>query len=477
VVRRRPADLVLPAAVVAAITLLTACSASTPPGPASPGRPPAASPAEPGTGQEVPGTGALNEDGQASVASVSCASAGDCSAVGTYTDGSGQPQAFVVSEVHGTWQQAEEVPGLAAVSPQGGAIKSVSCASAGNCSAVGLGGGGGFVVSQTHGTWQRVQRIPGAAMADPTSVSCASAGNCGASGLYVDAAGDTEAFVVSEVNGAWQQAEEVPGTATLNAGGNAVAGSVSCASAGNCSAGGSYQDASGHQQAFVVSEVNGAWQQAEEVPGTATLNAGGIGEIGSVSCASAGNCSASGSYADGSTAQAFVVSEVNGTWQLAEEVPGTAAMNKGNAVINVVSCGSAGNCSAGGSYQDVSGHQQAFVVSEVHGTWRQAEEVPGTATLNAGGNAEVGSVSCASAGNCVAGGFYSDGSGEPVFVAREVNGTWQQAEEVPGSATLGQGMLGGKINSVSCSSVADCVAGGYYSDGPARTQALVITER
>jgi len=30
---------------------------------------------------------------------------------------------------------------------------------------------------------------------------------------------------------------------------------VSCASAGNCSAGGSYTDSSGHQQAFVVRET------------------------------------------------------------------------------------------------------------------------------------------------------------------------------------------------------------------------------
>jgi hypothetical protein len=34
------------------------------------------------------------------------------------------------------------------------------------------------------------------------------------------------------------------------------------ASAGNCAAGGSYQDRSGHQQAFVISQVNGHWRIA-----------------------------------------------------------------------------------------------------------------------------------------------------------------------------------------------------------------------
>jgi hypothetical protein len=32
--------------------------------------------------------------------------------------------------------------------------------------------------------------------------------------------------------------------------------------------------------------------------------------------------------------------------------------------VNSLSCPSAGNCSAGGTYLDGSGHQQAFVVSE-----------------------------------------------------------------------------------------------------------------
>jgi hypothetical protein len=59
----------------------------------------------------------------------------------------------------------------------------------------------------------------------------------------------------SEVGGAWGTAVEVPGTAALNQGGYAEIYSVSCASAGHCSAGGIYVDGSGHQQAFVDSET------------------------------------------------------------------------------------------------------------------------------------------------------------------------------------------------------------------------------
>ncbi len=110
----------------------------------------------------------------------------------------------------------------------------------------------------------------------------------------------------------------------------------------------------------------GTWQKAIEVPGTGALNQGSAAQVGSVSCASAGNCAAGGFYADGSGGQqAFVASEVNGTWHAAIEVPGTATLNQGGlAMIFSVSCAMAGRCAAGGYYQDASGHVQAFVVNE-----------------------------------------------------------------------------------------------------------------
>src|SRR5260370_16528 len=97
------------------------------------------------------------------------------------------------------------------------------------------------------------------------------------------------------------------------------------------------------------------------------------------------------------------------TWRAAIEVPGTGGLNKGGgAAVVSVSCASAGNCAAAGDYKDSSRHHQAFVATERDGAWHAAIEVPGTAALNSLG-AEVASVSCASAGNCAAGGFYTGG--------------------------------------------------------------------
>ena len=225
----------------------------------------------------------------------------------------------------------------------------------------------------------------------------------------------------SVTTGIWSKAEQV--AAALNQGGFAALMSVSCPSAGNCSAGGYYLDSSGNQQAFVVTETNGTWGTAEQVLGIAVQN-GGNGSTVSVSCASAGNCSAGGLYVTNGNQQAFVVTQTNGTWGTAVEVPGTAALNAGGmAGVQSVSCPSAGNCGAGGAYTDSSGHPQAFVVSQANGTWGTAQEVPGTAALNVGGDAAVLSVSCASAGNCSAGGSYRAVPGSNDFQAFVVNET------------------------------------------------------
>ena len=317
----------------------------------------------------------------------------------------------------------------AMVAVAGAAVLCAASLTGARMAAAGTHAAAGARAAASGGTWGTAVEVPGTAalnrggVAGINSVSCASAGNCSAGGFYVDNSGNSQVFVVGETNGTWGIAKEVPGTAALN---HKVAGltSVSCGSAGNCSAGGSYRDATlDHDQAYVVSEKNGTWGTAKQVPSTAALNTGGFAEMPSVSCASAGNCSAGGDYFDRTGfGHAFVVSEKNGTWGTATKVPGTAALGKGTGITSL-SCASAGNCSAGGFYNDSSGFLQAFVVGETNGTWGTALEVPGTAALNHE-NAEIPSVSCASAGNCSAGGFYTDSSGHrQAYVVSETNGT------------------------------------------------------
>ncbi|MHB1434259.1 MAG: hypothetical protein ACYCVZ_19345, partial [Streptosporangiaceae bacterium] len=213
----------------------------------------------------------------------------------------------------------------------------------------------------------------------------------------------------------------------------------------------------------------GVWGRAIEVPGLAGA------QVQAVSCGAPNNCTAGGSYPVHGRLQGFVVSERNGHWRRAIEVPGLAALNKGaypgnGAIVNVLSCTAAGNCAAGGSYLDQRKHLQGFVVSERNGRWGRAIEVPGLAALEHGRQGIVNSLSCTSAGNCATGGWYVDGRGHyQGFVASERSGRWVRAIEVPGLAALNTGG-GAQVQSVSCGSAGNCAAVGYYTTRSAQWQ-------
>jgi hypothetical protein len=364
-----------------------------------------------------------------------------------------------------SWGRAIQVPGTA--NKQGiGVVSSVSCPAAGTCAVVGQFAYGNtalaFVVNEKKGTWGNAMKVRGIGngLADATSVSCPTAGNCAAGGWH--SSDHRQVFVVDEKNGSWGEAINVPGVDSLSSGGSADLNSVSCATPGNCVAGGDYDGSV--QGAFLADEKNGSWGKAISVPGMHALNGGGEATVQSVSCATAGNCSAGGFYFSSDGSHAFVVDEKNGVWGPAIEVPGTEALGSGGANVSSVSCAGAGNCAAGGMYVDATDRWQAFVVDETNGTWGTAIEVPGTATLNSGGRASVNSVSCAAAGTCAAGGTYEDGPDFPTgheraFVVDETNGTWGNAIELPGTGTPG---LAAWVSSISCATAGNCTAGGSY---------------
>ena len=432
-----------------------------------------------GKAEEVPGIAALDQGGSSDLRSVSCGSAGNCSAGGGYGVPSGSGQAYVASQRNGTWGTARRVPGLAALNAGGSAsIYTVSCASAGNCGAGGFyrdrsGHAQAFVVTETNGTWGTAEQVPGIAAlntggsAAVESISCAPAGSCAAGGNYLDGSRHQQVFVATETNGTWGTAEQVPGTAALNQGGFARFISVSCAPAGDCAAGGDYIPVSGRQQAFVVTETNGAWGTAEQVPGTPALTGTHKDAwLASVSCAPAGGCAAGGAGGG----QGFAVTETNGIWGTAQVLSGAGRLHPDE--VESLSCPSAGDCSAVGLFNGT-GTPGVFVATQASGTWGTAHQIPGLAALDQAGNDLAYGVSCGSPGNCSAGGYYQSGTYLHAFVANQVSGTWNTAREVPGMAALGNGSA--TLWSVSCAA-GGCSAGGDYGVNTGHQQAFVVSE-
>jgi hypothetical protein len=361
-----------------------------------------------------------------SLGPVSCASAGNCSAVGGYRDGSGNGQGLLLSEAVGTWTAGVEakLPANAGSNPSV-VLSSLSCASPGDCTAVGRysdtsGHAQGLLLTKTGGTWaQGVQAVlPAGAGSDPNvnvgSVSCASAGNCSAVGAYADSSGNGQGLLLNETADTWATGIKAPLPADAKPGYAPIVSAVSCASAGNCGAVGSYTDSSRDQQGLLIDETGGKWTRGEKATPPADAGSNPSAYFGSVSCASAGNCSAVGAYADNSGHPRGLLSrEIGGSWApaVAATLPGDSGYYAALG-LSSVSCASAGNCSAVGSY----GYFGVFVkppgpgvlLSEAGGTWAPGIEV--TEPASASANPSISEVSCASDGNCAAVGTYLAGS-------------------------------------------------------------------
>jgi hypothetical protein len=333
---------------------------------------------------------------------------------------------------------------------------------AGGGMTAGLAAAFGTTAVPAPGVWQRPVPVPGLAKLDTGRnsgvdvLSCTAPGACTGGGSYVDGSGHNQTFVVGEVKGVWGTALEVSGSGALNAGGNLVPTAVSCASPGNCAIGGSYTDGSGNIQAWVADETGGVWGEARELPGTGTLNTGGNAMINAISCAAPGECAAGGNYSVAGTnppaTDAFVASEVHGSWSSAAAVPGASPA----ATLTSISCGAAGDCVGGGESAGI-----PYLVTETSGTWGSAQSVTGTGPTDS-----VTAVSCEKSGcDAVIQADEDEGDG---FGVTETDGSWGSAwgaaQPLPVPVTIPSGDVGTlKPDTLSCTSPGNCTAAGWYA--------------
>src|SRR5256885_822389 len=89
----------------------------------------------------------------------------------------------------------------------------------------------------------------------PRSVSCASAGSCRAAGGYHRSWNLVQGLLLTETAGTWATGAAAGLPAGAGSDPSASLGSVSCASAGNCSAVGFYTDSSAHYQGLLLTET------------------------------------------------------------------------------------------------------------------------------------------------------------------------------------------------------------------------------
>jgi hypothetical protein len=326
-----------------------------------------------GRAAPLPGIAALGTAGW--VTAVSCASGGYCVAGGFYGDRFGHWQPFAATLTKGRWQKPLEVPGTK-VRRHNAGVTALSCLTARRCVVAGDNDLGSFVARQVKGVWRTARILHDGA--GSTVMSCWAARSCVVA----------RAHTVSELKGVWGTPQAIPGAT------NDVVTALSCAHDGYCALAGtdnwlSYVPG----PPFIDSGPDGTFGTASTLSGF---------QAGPVSCPSAGNCVMAGG--------SQVVSQTGGVWGTPEQLPGTAA----ELTINSLSCWSAGNCGAGGSYVAVAGGpSEPFVASEINGRWSSPEPVPGITALNKQNSSHNGvvSVSCPSALHCTAAGTYTDAHG------------------------------------------------------------------
>jgi hypothetical protein len=438
---------------------------------------------------EMPGLATLNQLG-ASAGPITCTSSGNCISGGAFTDGNQFGQAFLSEETNGVWSSATEVG--AALNVGGDAqIVAISCPSAGSCTAIGnytdqISAVHTFVINQVNGTWGFPTEVPDyttLALDDDSQMlelSCTSSTTCVGLGSYANhLAGVAQPIIYNETNGVWSTPVEAQGAAAFNTDGLAVPGGLDCTSATTCVAGGDLVNvlATGADvEPFLLDETNGVWGPVEAISGVAALSREDEASLTALSCGSDGDCAAGGDYLNTSgQSQAYIVTEQGGVWGSATQLFATQLLGSGlSNTLNSIACPSAGDCNAIGAFADAQGNSQPYVVAESNHNWSLAAEIPGVQGLNESAGSTLTELACSAVGECTAGGTYIDGSNDTqAFLVNEASGSWSTPIEVPGSATLNKGG-DAAISEVSCSGDGSCGVQGIYTDAGQNAQLFVV---
>jgi hypothetical protein len=299
------------------------------------------------------------------------------------------------------------------------------------------------------------------------SVSCADATSCVAVGESVESGQNQPTPLIVPISlsgGVGTAGAPVSLTLPSDAGalGTAALDGVSCASVGHCTAVGGYYDTGGKLEAMTAVESGvGTWTAIGPVaaPAAAESNV----SLKAVSCPGSGACEAVGTYQDSSSDYyPWAVSVTDGIAGQGVPVtppPSFVPVEEHENGLATISCPSAGVCTAAGSYSyTVGGLIAPVVVPITNGTPGTAVKlaIPPNGQPAGQEYASVSGIFCSDAVDCVVAG-YEGLSSSPPLVGAETGGSWSALSPL----ALGTpGAIAGIALSLSCSSAPDCLISG-----------------
>lgn len=241
--------------------------------------------------------------------SISCSDQRDCIVVGTlrYSNQFASTPIYapaVLTEKAGRWGAPRPLAARTSAVDRVAEFLDVSCPSAGNCVAVGLGSVHGTYGSieavETNGQWSQAQdAFP--ANWTVLSASCPTMRDCSVGGR-ISTPGASEAFVSSGRVGHWAEPVQVGKTWTVHGDSRSSANFLSCQSPTNCVVAGIVDGphpkmngkVSISSVAWLASETNGRWSDGTLIG----YHSGAIndGQVDGLSCPSVRYCEGVGEY-------------------------------------------------------------------------------------------------------------------------------------------------------------------------------------
>ena len=262
-----------------------------------------------------------------------------------------------------------------------------------------------------------------------------------------------QVLLAEQWNGSTWALQKVP----LPSGGSELAfQAVACVSPTACTAVGSYTR---HGMGVPLAERwNGVkWAvQATPVPSGES----GIGSYAlAVSCISSSNCTLAGAYPNSAGSTVTLVEHWNGSAWTIQPTPNPSGAAE--SVLSGISCTSAANCTATGWYEKTSHGIDLTLAEHWNGRIWAIQPTPNPSG-SARNGADLFAVSCTSTTNCIGAGDYTNRTGTGFPLAERWNGRkWKvQPTAVPSPAAV-PAFLG-----ISCTSASSCTAVGVYEKGP-----------
>jgi len=341
-------------------------------------------------------------------------------------------------------------------SPGTNHLYATTCASASDCWAVGysdIGNGYSTLIEQWNGSaWTIVSSPNNSGNNILYGVACTSTSDCWAVGTYFN--DDLyQRTLVEHWNGEVWNIVSSPNRGLSSPPIDALAG-VACLSASECFAAGSNDDQNGVGQTLVERWDGTSWTIVD------SPNPSGDNGFQAVTCASPPQpeeCWAVGETVTGKgMAQTLVEKWDGAAWSL------VSSPNIGNYDDLVgVTCASQGDCWGVGFYRGVTNYQT--LIERWNGSFWAIVSSPNSSNMQ---DNYLNAVACASASNCWAAGYYASGS----FLFQTLIEQWDGNLWTIVSSPNPSGAHNSELFGVTCASVEECWAAGYYvPSGPPRT--------